>query len=75
MGGRTSLTLDATKDVDVKANYSHAVKEQFEKLLTTKGYFLDPLGHEVWMPRETRYHELYRGKFVRLVVAQAEQFA
>jgi len=66
------LTLAATKDVDVRADYQDSVRREFERLLALEGRELDPLGHEIWMPVETRYSELYAGKFVRLLLAEPE---
>jgi len=36
------------------------------------GRELDPVGHEVWMPRETRYDTIYTGRFVKLCLADPE---
>jgi hypothetical protein len=66
------LTLAATKDVDVRADYEDTVRREFERLLAREGRELDPFGHEVWMPEETRYSELFAGKFVRLLLAEPE---
>jgi hypothetical protein len=66
------LTLAATRDVDVYADYDHAVQKQFEALLAAEGKLLDPVGAEVWMPAETRYSELYRGQFVTALVAEPD---
>jgi hypothetical protein len=66
------LRLAATRDVDVRADYEDAVRRKFEALLAAEGRELDPVGHEAWMPRETRYDEVFRGKFVRLQLADAE---
>lgn len=72
MEAGTSLTLAATKDVDVYADFDHGVKREFERLLAAEGYELDPVGNEVWMPRETRYTELFKGRFVHLLVAEPD---
>jgi hypothetical protein len=66
------LVLATTRDVDVKADYSHAVQRRFEALLAEEGRELDPVAHEAWMPRETRYTPLFEGKWVRLLVADPE---
>jgi hypothetical protein len=44
----------------------------FERLLAREGRELDPLGHEIWMPEETRYSELFVGSFVRLLLAESD---
>ncbi|MBK7581068.1 MAG: hypothetical protein IPI67_12745 [Myxococcales bacterium] len=66
------LQLAATKDVDVRASYEFAVEQEFRRLLEENGRVLDPVGHEAWMPRETRYTALYSGKLVTLLVADAD---
>lgn len=66
------LRLAATRDVDVRADYDDAVRREFERLLLARGRELEPLGHEIWMPRETRYTDLLHGKLVRLMVAEPE---
>jgi hypothetical protein len=66
------LPLAATNDVDVYADCDHAVQQEFARLLSLKGKTLDPLGHEIWMPRETQYRTLFRGELVHLQVADVE---
>jgi len=72
MEAGVKLALAATKDVDVYADYDHVVEKEFARLLATAGYDLDPVGHEVWMSRETRYTELFEGRFVRVLLAEPE---
>jgi hypothetical protein len=69
---KVDLTLAATNDVDVYADYEFRIEQEFRRLLGLKGLELDPLGSEVWMPRETRYQPLFHGRFVTLQVADAE---
>jgi len=66
------LALTATQDLDAYADYEWAVQQELERLLAAKGKVLDPHGHEVWMPRETRYDSLYEGRFVEASVADAD---
>ena len=66
------LTLAATKDVDLKADCEHAVWRELERLLARRGFTLDPLGHEIWMPPETRYEPLFTGQLVSLTVADVD---
>jgi hypothetical protein len=66
------LTLAATNDVDVYADFEFAVEAEFRRLLKKRDKDLDPLGHEVWMPRETEYSVLYAGRFVELSVADSD---
>lgn len=66
------FTLAVTRDVDVRADYDDAVRREFERLLAAEGRELDPLGHEIWMPAETQYPELFNGKLVRLLLAEPE---
>jgi hypothetical protein len=72
MEAGVQLTLAATKDVDVYADYDHAIEKEFARLLEAAGYELDPVGHEVWMPHETRYAQVFKGRFVQLLVADVE---
>jgi hypothetical protein len=53
-------------------NIEHAVRQEFARLLSSKGKVLDPVGNEVWMPKETKYRTLYRGELVHLEVADIE---
>lgn len=69
---RVPLTLAATQDIDVRADYTHVVEREFERLLRAEGRVLDPLGHEAWMPRETRYTQLFQGKWVRVALAEPD---
>ncbi|MDX2051889.1 MAG: hypothetical protein SFV15_05810 [Polyangiaceae bacterium] len=69
---RVPLTLAATQDVDVRADYTYAVEREFERLLMAQGRVLDPLGHEAWMPRETRYADVFHGKWVRVALADPD---
>lgn len=66
------LHLAATKDVDVRADFEHAVELGFRRLLEARGRELDPLGHEAWMPKETTYTPLYAGRWVTLSIAEPE---
>src|SRR6187402_322159 len=66
------LTLAATNDVDVYADYDFAIEQEFRRLLATKGRELDSLGAEVWMLTETAYQPLFVGHCVSLLVADAE---
>jgi hypothetical protein len=69
---KTPLQLNLTNDVDVYANYEHAVEVEFRRLLAAHGKHLDPAGHEIWMPRETRYTVLFAGEYVSLQVADSD---
>ena len=69
---KVSLTLAVTNDVDVYADYDFAIEQEFRRLLATKGYVLDPLGGEIWMPAETTYQPLFVGNCVTLLVADPE---
>jgi hypothetical protein len=66
------LTLAATSDVDVRATYEHPIEVRFRELLAAQGRHLDPVAHEAWMPRETRYEKLFDGALVALLVAEPE---
>ena len=66
------LTLTVTNDVDVHADYAYAIEAELRRLLKHAGKELDPVGEEIWMPKETQYAELFRGEFVTLKVADVE---
>ena len=66
------LTLTATQDLDAYGDYEWPVQRELERLLAENGKVLDPHGHEVWMPKETRYDPLYEGTFVEALVADAD---
>lgn len=66
------LTLANTNDIDVRANYAHVVEQEFRRLVEREGKELDPVGREIWMPRETRYTALFHGELVTLLVADVE---
>jgi len=69
---KVPLTLALTNDVDVYADYEFVIEQEFRRLLATKGRELDSLGAEVWMPVETSYQPLFVGRYVKLLVADAE---
>jgi hypothetical protein len=69
---RIELELNATNDVDVYADYAHPIEVEFRRLLAARGKDLDPLGDEIWMPRETRYVDLLAGEYVTLQLADAD---
>lgn len=66
------LHLVATQDVDAVGDYEHAVERELARLLRARGKELDPLAHEAWMPKDTRYRRLFTGAFVTLDVAEPE---
>ncbi len=66
------LALTATGDLDAHADYEWAVQQELERLLAAQGKVLDPHGREVWMPSETRYDSLYKGRFVEVFVADPD---
>jgi hypothetical protein len=66
------LKLAVTNDVDVRGDYSSAVEAELRRLLKHAGRELDPIGDEIWMPKETQYKVLFRGQFVTLKVADVD---
>jgi hypothetical protein len=70
--GGASLTLALTRDVDVYADWEHEVQSEFRRLLAREGLDLDPLGDEIWMPGETEYADLYRGRYATVQVADID---
>lgn len=69
---RAPLHLNVTNDVDVYADYEPEVQQQFERLLRARGLELDPVGSEVWMPRQTLYSDLFAGRFVTMQLADVD---
>lgn len=67
-----SLHVPATMDVDVFANYEDPVRRKFAALLKAKGKELDPVGHEAWMPKETKYEVFFTGKWLKAYLAKPE---
>ena len=72
IAGRISVSLVMTNDVDVYADYEYAVAREFARLLAKAGKEVDPLGHEIWMPSETRYGVVFEGRFVTLSIADVD---
>lgn len=57
---QTKLPLAVTNDVDVRDNCEHAVRQEFARLLRSKGKTLDPLGDEVAAGPSDRFMQLAR---------------
>ena len=66
------LQLNVTNDVDVYADYDHAIELEFRRLLALQGKELDPVGREVWMPKETVYKSLFAGEYVSMELADVD---
>ncbi len=66
------VRLAATRGVDVRADYEDVVRRRFAALLAARERDLDPVAEEIWMPRETRYTDLFCGKLVQLMLAEPE---
>jgi len=69
---RAPLQLTLTNDVDVQADYEHATEVEFRRLLAREGKELDPVGHEIWMPKETRYQRFFEGECVTFELAEID---
>ena len=69
---KAPLQLNVTNDVDVYANYEHPIELEFQRLLAEQGKELDPVGHEIWMPSETRYTDLFTGDYVTMQIADID---
>ena len=67
-----NIPLVATQDVDVYADYEHPVMMKFERLLNRDNLIVDPVGHEVWMPKETEYLLCYEGTCVTGLIAHPD---
>jgi len=66
------LTLAATRDVDCTFDLESGVEREFRRLVALEGRELEPLGAEIWMPSETAYEPLYEGRFVTVLIADAD---
>lgn len=69
---KLSIHIAATVDVDIYKELEHSVMKKFESLLKENGKELDPVGHEAWMPKETQYEILFKGKWVTAKLAKPE---
>jgi len=70
---KLALNLIATRDVDALVpRMENATRKEFIRLLKKKGFDLDPLAHEAWMPKETKYDTTFAGRFVTLRVAEPD---
>lgn len=72
MEAAVELTLASTMDVDVRGELEFPIRQQLELLLSAVGRSLDPVAHEAWMPRETKFQALYSGTFVNVFIADPE---
>lgn len=69
---KLDIHLAATADVDVRQQLEYVFRKKFEELLREQGKFLDPVGHEAWMPDETKYQTIFNGRFVEGAIAEPE---
>ncbi|MEZ4815501.1 MAG: hypothetical protein R3A80_09895 [Bdellovibrionota bacterium] len=69
---KLDIHLAATADVDVHQQIEHVFRKKLEELLQEKGKFLDPVGHEAWMPDETKYKTIFKGRYVEGAIAEPE---
>lgn len=66
------IELAATMDVDFSQQLHGIIREKLSEFLSEYGKQIDPVGHEAWMPGETEYQEIYKGKFVECFIAKPE---
>ncbi len=66
------LDIAATVDVDALNNAGFSVLEKFGALLELEGLEYDRLSNEIWMSPETRYAELFQGKWISAFLALPE---
>jgi hypothetical protein len=66
------LRLTATMDVDLYKQLHGAIRQKLDELFTVHGKKIDPVGHEAWMPKETKFNPIYTGKFAKCFVARPE---
>jgi len=69
---KLDINLAATADVDIYQQIEYGFRKKFEELLKAKGKFLDPVGHEAWMPDETTYKTIFQGRYVEGSIAEPE---
>ena len=69
---RLTIRLAATMDVDLYMQLHGVIRQKLEELLAVHGKKIDPVGHEAWMPKETRFDVLFKGRFVSGFAAQPE---
>ena len=69
---RLGIWLAATMDVDLQKQLHGAIRQKLDELFAIHGKKIDPVGHEAWMPKETKFNTIYTGKFVKCFVAQPE---
>jgi hypothetical protein len=69
---KLDIHLAATADVDVHQQIEYSFRKTFEELLKKFGKFLDPVGHEAWMPEETKYKNIFKGSHVEGAIALPE---
>jgi hypothetical protein len=69
---KLDINLAATADVDVHQQIEYTFRKKFEELLKKHGKFLDPVGHEAWMPEETKYKTIFKGRHVEGAIAEPE---
>lgn len=67
---KLSIAIAATMDVDSYTELNYQLRVKFDELLQEEGRHLDPVGHEAWMPEETKYKSLYKGKLISLSIAE-----
>lgn len=66
------IRLAATMDVDLYKQLHGVARQKLDELFARYGKKIDPVGHEAWMPKETKFNVLYAGKFAKCTVAQPE---
>ena len=66
------IQLAATMDVDLHKQLHGPIREKLDELLALRGKKIDPVGHEAWMPKESKFNLIYDGKFVKCFIAQPE---
>ena len=59
-----NFDVTATQDLDAFTNAQHAIVEKLVSILAKRGIKYDLLSSEVWMPPETQYVELFKGRHV-----------
>lgn len=69
---KLDLEIVATADVDAVSNATYSVLAKFNELLKAEALEYDQLSNEIWMPRESKYVDIYRGAWVTALRAEPE---
>ncbi len=61
---KAHITLFATYDVDAIVKGSHWIQRKFNELLKKEGLELDSLSHEIWIPPESTFTDIFSSNYL-----------